>query len=59
MNIEISPIGMNGYVIIVDLFFVFLLFFRVLGKCYKVFGLGEGSDFTTKAHTKQTLLIYE
>jgi hypothetical protein len=41
------------------LFFVFLLLFKVLGKCYKGFGLGEGSDFTTKAHIKQTPLIYE
>jgi hypothetical protein len=41
MNIEISPIGMNGYVIIVDIFFCFS--FVVYGACIMAangFGLG-------------------
>ena len=57
MNIEISPIGMNGYVIIVDLFFVFLLLFKVLGKCYKGFGLAFGGLTENPASTSKNGII--
>ena len=43
MNIEISPIGMNGYVIIFDMFFCFsFVVYGAFIMAANVFGLGEG-----------------